>query len=544
MTSPFPPGSLVAAYLRDSGGDDQDLSVEQQEASIREWCQQNGVTLSILFKDIARSGSSVVGRDQFEAMMRYFTGKRVPELGIVVWKYSRFAREIDDAQFYKADLRRRGYIIHSMRDNVPDGLDGRVLESMVDWMNARFLKDLSEDIKRGLEHLIQQYGGVPGTPPTGYKREIITIGQRRDGRPHTVSRWIPDPDKWDICREAWNLRASGYSYPEILKRTRLFTAPGSYNYFFTNPIYKGELHYGKLIVPNFVEPMVSPATWNLVQGMALSGSRRLTGENGMNENHPRRVKSDYLLSGLIRCATCGSPMSGNTIQTTRGQVNKYYKCSGKTVHRQCTARMIPKADLERLIITDTIQNLINTDNLIDISRQINERGGSQERDLLNQAERLRDQINGLERQSANLVSAIADAGHSQALLDRLAQVTEESRLLMLEKTRIESTLQNLKPASEASLTEISRFLTTALQSADIDLQRDALRSVIDHIVVERKDNKIVGMIYYIRPDPNDYKDGIMPKDRSHRSALTFTHNVNYDLKILFTHAGKLQTAIS
>ena len=65
---------------------------------------------------------------------------------MILWRYSRFSRDIDDAQLYKADLRRRGYTIHSMKDIVPDGIDGRFFESAIDWMNARFLEDMSEDV--------------------------------------------------------------------------------------------------------------------------------------------------------------------------------------------------------------------------------------------------------------------------------------------------------------------------------------------------------------------------------------------------------------
>ncbi len=35
---------------------------------------------------------------------------------------------IDDAQFHKADLRCRGYVIHSLHDTIPDGLEGLLLE--------------------------------------------------------------------------------------------------------------------------------------------------------------------------------------------------------------------------------------------------------------------------------------------------------------------------------------------------------------------------------------------------------------------------------
>lgn len=136
-SNPFPTGSRVAAYLRDSGGDDQDLSVDQQENTIRSWCADNSLALTRVFTDAAAPGSSAVGRAAFQAMISYFHGAGVAEKGIVIWKYNRFARDIDDSQFYKADLRRRGFFIHSIQDSVPDGLDGRFFEAAIDWMNAR-----------------------------------------------------------------------------------------------------------------------------------------------------------------------------------------------------------------------------------------------------------------------------------------------------------------------------------------------------------------------------------------------------------------------
>lgn len=36
-SQPFPPGSCIVAYLRDSGGERQELSTGQQEAEIRAW---------------------------------------------------------------------------------------------------------------------------------------------------------------------------------------------------------------------------------------------------------------------------------------------------------------------------------------------------------------------------------------------------------------------------------------------------------------------------------------------------------------------------
>ncbi len=48
--SPFPLGKKVATYLRNSGGDDQDLSVEQQEAVVTKYCQDNHLQLTRVLK--------------------------------------------------------------------------------------------------------------------------------------------------------------------------------------------------------------------------------------------------------------------------------------------------------------------------------------------------------------------------------------------------------------------------------------------------------------------------------------------------------------
>jgi DNA invertase Pin-like site-specific DNA recombinase len=72
VTSPFQPGDLVVAYLRDSGHEDQELSVEQQEAAIRAWCDDQQLILTRLFIDAAAPGSSTGGRGQFLEMISYF----------------------------------------------------------------------------------------------------------------------------------------------------------------------------------------------------------------------------------------------------------------------------------------------------------------------------------------------------------------------------------------------------------------------------------------------------------------------------------------
>ena len=61
----------LVAYLRDSGGREQEYSTLQQKAEILGWAKQNNYIITRIFEDKARPGSSTAGRDAFEEMVDY-----------------------------------------------------------------------------------------------------------------------------------------------------------------------------------------------------------------------------------------------------------------------------------------------------------------------------------------------------------------------------------------------------------------------------------------------------------------------------------------
>jgi DNA invertase Pin-like site-specific DNA recombinase len=123
---PLPPGSDVYAYLRDSGGDDQDLA--SQRDYVIGYCKRHRLNLFRVFEDSALKGSSTVGRDEFEEMIDLARSSDKPLVaGILYWDIKRFARNKDDSQFFKADLRRRGYRLISLSDNIPEGDAGGLI---------------------------------------------------------------------------------------------------------------------------------------------------------------------------------------------------------------------------------------------------------------------------------------------------------------------------------------------------------------------------------------------------------------------------------
>jgi len=498
--SPFPPGALVAAYLRDSGGNEQDLSIAQQEDHIRAWCAEHALTLSAVFIDIASPGSSVISREQFKAMIAHFHRPECKEAGVILWNYSRFSRDIDDAQFYKADLRRRGYIIYSINDTIPTGSDGRFFEAAIDWMNQRYLEDLSTYVKRGLHHILEQHGGLPGTPPRGFKRDPITIGTRRDGSPHVVSRWVPDPDMWDLCQLAWQMRAEGHSIDAIHAATHLFNSKNSYTTFFRNRLYLGELHFGNLIIPDYAPPMIAQSTWDIVQAI---GARKLKNSPRGNPDHPRRIDSSYILSGLAFCQECGALLSGTSVAFKGGKVYSYYRCPNSNNLGRCTADRIPQEPLESAVI-DTIQTyLLKPSTLAAMLSQ--DPDAETQKNYSRQLTVLRKKLTQIQTQLANLSDILASQGNAaqtRTILQKIAVLEGEETLL----TGQLSALQLSKPRKRARLTpdqvaDLSSRLSSILQSADIETRRGLLRALIARVDVVRDGHVLRGSVtYYENPD--------------------------------------------
>jgi site-specific DNA recombinase len=485
--STLPPGSAVAAYLRDSGGDTQELSTIQQESEIRSWAAAQGLTIGRVFTDAARPGSSVVGRDHFLEMINYFQAGPVPEVGVVVWSSSRFGRNIDDAQFYRSDLRRRGYVVHSMTDPIPEGTTGQLVEFALAWKDQVFLEQLSGDVRRGLRHIVEIYGAMPGTPPAGFRRVSINVGQRRDGSPHILHRWEPDPETAPLARRAFEMRASGATLLEIISETGIYKKKAAYSRFFANRLYLGELVFGDLVIPGYCSPTVDQETWEAVQLINRSRSRITAGQHS-----PQRLRSRYLLSGLVRCQECGAIMNAYEIHGWQ-----YYACSLRKAGGDCSSRSIRRELLEQEVVRRLLEDVLTLENLLKLQAVTIESyiGRMAEIEQLRATRTLR--LRESRRAITNLVEAIAATGSSPALLEALRSAELERDNLVLELRQLEEQkpLAELPPVKMAILADGLRM---KLQG-DADSRRLAFRDLITRIMVRRSGNEIIGVLEYHLP---------------------------------------------
>ena len=482
---PLPAGSVVWAYCRDSGGEDQDIV--SQRAAILDYIERNGLVLDRLFVDEARPGSSVVGRDAFEDMIHLSRQDPRPVDGIVVWSFSRFARNLLDAQFFKADLRRRGYKIISMTDDLPGGDLDVIMEALYDWKHEQYLKDLSRNVKRTLHELAKAGYSVGGFPPRGYKVEKVQIGVKRNGQPRYASKWVPDPKWAPGVQEAFRMRAEGATAQEILDETGLFKGRNGLSWFFRNKTYLGVRKCGKIEVDGAHEPLIDRDTWDRVQATLRARPKR-GGSWPVGHLPARRVTSPYLLSGLIKCAHCGSAMIGSFDRLASGTRWRFYVCGKRKREgrRGCPTGKLKASLVEGEVVRRVMERILTPAYarglLATVNRKLNEEAAS----LDGKIARVRRKLSEVNRAIYNLLDLVECEG-SDAARDRLAQRE-------IEKAHLGGELQSLLKRKERSKLEVSEEVMTValsqmreeLHTGGVQRKRGVLRSFVDRIEAERE----------------------------------------------------------
>jgi DNA invertase Pin-like site-specific DNA recombinase len=523
--SPFPPGSSVAAYIRDSGGDEQDLSTIQQELEIRTWCESHQVHLTRIFLDEAQSGASTTCRTAFLEMVAYFSQKNQTEQGVIVWKFSRISREFDDAQFYKSTMRRNGYTIHSLNEIVPEGVDGRLFEAALDWMNARYLKDMKEDVKRALHHNVKAYGALGGSPPRGFKHgEYIEIGKRRNGKPHRVRKWVPDEDLIPVVRKAFTMRANGASYKELTETTQLYKSKSGWLHFFENEIYIGILHFGAEIIEDYCEPIIDGDLWQMVQD--INQAEKENSAMRKSAVISAAQNSDYLLTGLLQCAKCGSNMSGWTIPKKNNEGNwRYYHCTLKrrSHGKECNATYIPKEYIEMLVLKHVSEHILDITNLINLRDEIASSRIADVDDKRADLSMMQKRMAIVNRDLGNLVDSLAQMGHSPTVQSRIHELEKEKLALQdkIYNTELDLITVSHLPNDE-ELQNLARKMRPYLENPDNRQKvKEILKVLIHHIEAHRdKRNLYVEIFYYM---PKEEKENYVARPHSLGGTL-FRHS--------------------
>jgi DNA invertase Pin-like site-specific DNA recombinase len=495
--STLKPGSRVWCYLRDSGGADQEQSTLQQRNEIEAYCQEYGLLLVRSFEDAARSGGSTKARAAFLEMIEASMEQNKPD-GLLVWNFARFARDMEDSTFYRAVLRRRGLIIHSLTDPIPPGDFSKIMEVFIDYANEEKRKQTSRDVKRGLADRTRKGFAPGGPPPRGYVAEREETGIKRDGKPRMGTRWVPDPELAALVRLAFKMRAEGRSLSEIMTAThgRLYESKNCFSTFFSNKSYLGIGTCGDLVIENHHPALIDWDTWQAVRKVQDDASRNTHG----NLLHHKRVNFPSLLSGLAVCIHCGSPIVKDSSTKNGYQYNSYLcgKKRARSSWHACEGKHINAARADKAVIDTVLTRVLTPDFVEDLLAELQAQL-SNSADLERQERDARQALGVCERAIERLIDTI-ETTDSPAASKRLQEREIDKARLHFEL----STLKINKEAAQIVVTPEALKLVLAVWAGEIEDARKTedvrnLQSLLRQFVTKIELGQATAKIWYTYP---------------------------------------------
>ncbi len=107
-------------------------------------------------------------------MIAHAQRRASPFQKIVVWKFSRFARNRKDSAIYEGLLRRRGVDVVSVSEQVDrNSASGILTEGMCEVIDQFYSARLREEVHRGMKETALEGLDCGGIPPFGYTRREI-----------------------------------------------------------------------------------------------------------------------------------------------------------------------------------------------------------------------------------------------------------------------------------------------------------------------------------------------------------------------------------
>ena len=139
-------------YVRVSTDKQEELSPDSQEKLLRDYAKNNNMILLEVFFEIGVSGRKADKRPEFQRMISLAKSDDHPVDTILVWKFSRFARNQEESIVYKSLLKKQHNVdVVSISEPLIEGPFGSLIERIIEWMDEYYSIRLSGEVLRGMK---------------------------------------------------------------------------------------------------------------------------------------------------------------------------------------------------------------------------------------------------------------------------------------------------------------------------------------------------------------------------------------------------------
>lgn len=475
---------IAAAYIRVSDERQDEYSPESQLKLIRDFAKRNDfiVPQEYVFFDDGISAKSTKKRDKFNEMIGIAKTKPRPFEAILVWKFSRFARNQEQSIVYKSLLKKNNIDVLSISEPISSDPFGSLIERIIEWMDEYYLIRLSGEVKRGMAEKASR-GEAMCHPALGYDLKD--------------KRYFPN-DKAPIVRMIFDDFISGIGMRTIAQKLNSMgvktTRGGTFDnrhieYILNNPVYNGKIRWSTdgraasnrdynnpniMIVDGKHDAIIDDEIWELTQ-------KRLEEQSRMYPKFQRRDQNtDWMLKGLVRCSACGATLTMAGTKCMSMQCHRYARGQCKVSH----SLSISKANKA---IIEALENAAYDLNFNIVSAPQDRKTDGIDYDSLIDYEKRK-----LQRCKESYIAGIDTLDEYKANKEKISAVIED-----LKKKATESRPQ-APITTEKQYADKVRNVIDIIKNDSVSqkLKNEALRTIIAYIIYQKPSGKLE-LFFYI-----------------------------------------------
>lgn len=475
----------AAAYLRVSDERQDEFSPDSQLKLIREYCMKNDISLpdELIFYDDGISAKSVKKRESFNEMIALAKQKEKPFDVILVWKFSRFARNQEESIVYKSLLRKNGVDVISISEPIADNPFGGLIERIIEWMDEYYLIRLSDEVRRGMTERATR--GLPNTaPPYGYQMKdgkYIIIEEEAAVVRLIFEMFLAEQNIKKIATHLYRLGVKNHHGNTIDNR--------GIEYILYNPCYIGYIRWNPngrsasarnfnnpedIVKKSNHEPIVSEEIFT--QAQTLLEERKKTRPKYQREAFQSAV---FMLKGLVRCDACGSTL-------VYSPAHKGVQCHKYASGACATSHYIKLDTLNQMVIDELKKAVTSLSFDIDVLRKQTQTKQTVNYDALIASERLK-----LDRARQAYQEGVDSLAEYKA-----AKTKFEASIKKLQKEKQSAAIDTAKIDLEEFAQNVANVIDIIeSQETSEELKHKSLKSIVQNITFYKPDRRVEVSFY-------------------------------------------------
>lgn len=338
-------------YGRFSSDQQREESLDAQVRFCEEYASSKGYVITKVYGDKALSGKND-RRPEFQKMMRD-SEKGLFDV-VLVHKYNRFARNMKDHVNYESRLNDANVQLIAVAEDFGQGKESIIMKSLMRALSEYYIKDLSDEVRKGMRENAYNAIHNGGCPPFGYdvvdKRYVINETEAMYVRKmfdlavnqQKFSSLVDEMGKAGIKGK----RGKPVKYTSIHEILRNEKYTGTYVYALVSQQKNRRAKENAIRIDDAIPPIIDRETWEKVQDIMTK--RKIAGVESEQPN---------MLKGLVYCGNCGAKMH---LSYSKKVSKRYFQCN-----KNCGVGYI-SMDMVEEKATDYVKELLSDEKIIEV----------------------------------------------------------------------------------------------------------------------------------------------------------------------------------